>query len=53
MADEGAAAGPPGPRKSETGPDIQQLADKVYRLLLAEARLDRARSGAGAPRARG
>jgi len=36
----GAAGGQAAP-----GPDIQQLAERVYRLLCAEARLERARTG--------
>jgi hypothetical protein len=53
MADEVAAGPTSSPRAPETGPDIQLLAEKVYRLLVAEARLDRARNGTGSSRGRG
>lgn len=52
MADQ-TETGPSGAPEPGTGPDIQQLADRVYRLLLADVRLDRARTGAASSRGRG
>jgi hypothetical protein len=49
-AEAGAGNGGNAPRAGGTGDvDVEALADRVYRLMLAEARLDRAR---GAPPAR-
>ena len=45
--------GPVESPKPGAGPDIQQLAERVYRLLLADVRLERARTGTGAARGRG
>jgi hypothetical protein len=50
-ADEGNQASGDAPDETQTGQpggiDVQQLADKVYRLAMAEARLARARGERG------
>ncbi len=53
-----APAGPERERSSEAGGrptgevDVQKLADKVYRLMLAEVRLERARGRPAVPQAK-
>jgi hypothetical protein len=51
VTDEGGETAGPSPAEAHAAPsggiDVQQLADKVYRLAMAEARLARARGERG------
>jgi hypothetical protein len=44
-----APASAPGSDADDAGVDVHKLAEKVYRLLLADARLDAARGGKPTP----
>ncbi len=47
-----AEAPPTADGQSDASVDVRKLADKVYKLMLAEVRLERARQGGTIPRAK-